>query len=174
MVQEDASNLGFTVLHISQESDLVGTLCLRAGKGLHPAHNQVFRSIDGGRRAVGGDNQTSPFGRTYIERGCPRPLASASTCRPGATVGISLPQDVVLAIFIGGNRYCCGSGRTGLGPIWVLMSKLSSLQPASASVAMQANANRGTVIRAREHFGNRINRSFHCDADKIFPRPSSP
>ncbi len=48
---------------------------------------------------------TSPFGRTYSERGLASPVAKACTLRPGATLGVAPFQPTTLAICIGGSRY---------------------------------------------------------------------
>src|SRR5688572_14807909 len=61
---------------------------------------------------------TSPFGSTYTQRGCCRPVANAATRVPAAAFGVTpVGQPFAGAIFTVGMSVLLGSGRVGLGPV---------------------------------------------------------
>src|SRR5690242_9835906 len=78
-------------------------------------------------------------------RGCCRPVAKASIFRPLATEGVSpFFHPTTREMCIGGNRYCCKSGRLGLAPIWALGSPLPSLHAAKQNSEPHNTAERRT------------------------------
>src|SRR5690242_19092340 len=78
-------------------------------------------------------------------RGCCSPVASGSIFRPFGTDGVSpFFHPTTREMCIGGNRYCCRSGRLGLALIGALGSPLPSLHPARQSSKPHSAAERRT------------------------------
>ncbi len=74
-------------------------------------------------------------------RGWASPVASAAIVSPGATLGMKPGfHPSPTATLIGGIRYCFGSGRAGLGPIWLFSSNGGSLHAASARTPARTTA----------------------------------
>ena len=59
-------------------------------------------------------------------------------------MGVSVPQEAVFAIFIGGSKYCCGSGSAGLAPV---IACEAPIQPAAQHGA-PAPAGLGNITSA--------------------------
>ena len=64
---------------------------------------------DGAGSVADSETSTSPFGSTYIQRGCFRPRANALTVRPSAARGVDPSgQGSAVAHLIVGSQLCCG------------------------------------------------------------------
>src|SRR3984957_3809944 len=92
----------------------------------------------------------SPLGRTYRDRGCSRPVANGWICNPCGTLGFSpFPHPTAFAIRIGGMKYCCSAGSTGLAPICLAGSPALLSQPASPrpAIAKSITARRFGLVK---------------------------
>src|ERR1700733_8659149 len=88
----------------------------------------------------------SPFGRTYSQRGCFRPRATAETFNPLAARGMLSPsQRVAFATLIVGIRLFSGAGSTGEGPYSPAVG--CCLESAQAIVEATANAEAARAAR---------------------------
>lgn len=104
------------------------------------------------------DARTSPFGRTYSQRGCSSPAAKAATVVPGAAVGVrSAGQPFAGAMCTVGMRVGFGGGSAGSGPTPAENGSFADSQPATMTAATSASdsRSRGHMVVARESGNDR-------------------